>query len=231
MIPCINWTATKPPAPLHSAESATGRGDGVRPDSVQELELRADFFREQWLVSGPGQLAKVVSCCGLESPAPITLRWTMPSQGDVGGCELANVAWCPAVLHDLEPELPETVRLTWVLATALVLQARETGDEDSCGPRCFAISPSVAGMVVALAAAESTGQIARNGNGQLPCETALRLWKVAPTKLERDWIGNCLNLRESGMVKFASEIRVHSGGEVNLNRLCERSPLSRRSEN
>lgn len=87
-----------------------------------ELMLRADFFREQWEIAGPGMTAWMIGVLGLEEAWPITVVPGLPAEGPQAACLGPREVFCTATLHDLDPRVPETLRLNWVIAQALIRQ-------------------------------------------------------------------------------------------------------------
>ncbi len=96
-------------------ESAVRR---VFPDLMSELELRMRPLREQWEARGPGLLHGV----GVRTeesliPGQAQVIVVQPALGGGGQAHLsANAVRIEAVLVNPHAELPETVRLAWLLA-------------------------------------------------------------------------------------------------------------------
>jgi hypothetical protein len=138
MIPELVWQADR---------NWLGNSTGV---SGTELALRIGFFREQWEIAGPGWLGLIDAVIGgdqiqasaqktakpaatpggLSSTArtttPVTVWCRTPDRGPGAGLIDRDHCWCVAVLHDVDPAVPETWRLTWILAAALLLRATGT---------------------------------------------------------------------------------------------------------
>lgn len=140
MIPELVWQID-PGAALGSNESSHD----------PTLELRMGFFREQWEIAGPGWLHLICRrigpspsaaaslaagpadvrkpvADGLKAPLPpVTVACRAPVSGPRAGVIDGNSCWCTALLHDLDPRVPETWRLTWVLTGVLLLRAERDG--------------------------------------------------------------------------------------------------------
>ena len=103
------------------ASSLAGLEAAVRrafPDLVGELELRMRPLREQWEARGPG-LMRGVALRTEESlvPEEAQVIVVQPALGGDGQAHLsANAVRMEAVLANPHAELPEVVRLAWLLA-------------------------------------------------------------------------------------------------------------------
>lgn len=89
------------------------------PGAVDELALRGGPLREQWEARGPGLLAALARTteAGL-LPAGAEVVLVYPALGGAGAAHLPyNKATLEAVLTNPFADLPETVRLGWLLST------------------------------------------------------------------------------------------------------------------
>lgn len=90
----------------------------VVPNLPEELELRCRPLREQWEARGPGMLRSI--CCWTEEGLIVEeceVSAVYPALGGGGGAHLAyNSVRIEAVLANPVAELPEVVRLGWLLA-------------------------------------------------------------------------------------------------------------------
>jgi hypothetical protein len=88
-----------------------------QPQLAEELAARVRPLREQWEARGPGMIQEI---------ARVTESWVIPQSAEIvlvapygGGHGVAHVAQnhvtLEAVLFHPRPELPETVRLAWLL--------------------------------------------------------------------------------------------------------------------
>jgi hypothetical protein len=88
------------------------------PDLISELELRMRPIREQWEARGPGILHGI--CLRTEASLiaeQAEVLIVQPARGGGGQAHLsANSVRIEAVLANPHPELPEVVRLAWLLA-------------------------------------------------------------------------------------------------------------------
>jgi hypothetical protein len=88
------------------------------PDLISELELRMRPLREQWEARGPGMLYGI--CLRPEASLiaeQAEVLVVQPARGGGGQAHLsANSVRIEAVLANPHPELPEVVRLAWLLA-------------------------------------------------------------------------------------------------------------------
>jgi hypothetical protein len=87
------------------------------PDMLEELTLRCKPLREQWEARGPGLLRSMASWTdiGLIAPrADVVLVYPALGGGGVAHLPYNNVR-IEAVLANPDPQLPEVVRLGWLL--------------------------------------------------------------------------------------------------------------------
>jgi len=100
---------------IADVEAAVGR---AIPDLVDQLVHRGRPLREQWEARGPGLLAAVASLSDLRLLVPSAdVVLVHPALGGGGGAHLlTNSVRIEAVLTNNVPELPEVVRLAWLLA-------------------------------------------------------------------------------------------------------------------
>jgi hypothetical protein len=90
----------------------------IQPQLAEELAARVRPLREQWEARGPGMLIEIAR---LTDPAVVPMAAEVVLVGPyVGGHGLAHQAQnrvtLEAILFNPLPELPETVRLAWLLA-------------------------------------------------------------------------------------------------------------------
>ena len=101
MLPKLNWTA----------------------DDNQTLVLRLRPLREQWEARGPGLLATTRKRLSwLEYPPQLTILLVAPQQGGGRVCSADTVEF-EAVLANPLAQLPETVRLAWLITQLAVENA------------------------------------------------------------------------------------------------------------
>lgn len=90
----------------------------VLPELVEEMADQADFLRDQWKARGTGLLGRIVE---LTDPGVLvpnaTVMLVYPVLGGGGGAHLAtNRVHVETVPSDSVEQLPEVVRLAWLLA-------------------------------------------------------------------------------------------------------------------
>ena len=146
-----------------------------RPNLADELAVRGRPLRELWEARGPGLLREVARLVGdesfLVSSAEIVL--VAPLAGGHGRASRSgNRVTFEAVLVDPYPELPETIRLGWLLAQ-LGCHLPRFGEAVS-GNRLPQVA-SLATLPLVLAAAE-TVELAMLSPDSI--EQALRCWQL-----------------------------------------------------
>lgn len=89
-----------------------------QPNLVEELAVRGRPLREQWEARGPGLLRAVAMLGGEQLLAPAAeIVLVSPAVGGHGRAELhSNRVTFEAVLTNPHPELPEILRLGWLLS-------------------------------------------------------------------------------------------------------------------
>lgn len=145
------------------------------PDVLDELELRGGPLREQWEARGPGLLALVSQRTAAEllvESADIFL--TSPVLGGDGEAHLSyNSVRIEAVLANPHAELPEGVRLAWLLA--VLNQDLPRYSEN--------LSPRTRDWVVRLAmlppVLEAAAEVEWAANTPDVLATALRVWHLS----------------------------------------------------
>lgn len=145
----------------------------------QELSLRAQPIQMQWEARGPGFVRNVERLLGtpIEAPAADLLRVDValvyPVCGGFGAsCAAQRVVYWEALLTDVEPRLPELLRLGW-LVTQQLLSAQVAKTDVSAGDALARVI-SLAAAAVALTAGEDV-ELARDDRGTL--ELALKTWR------------------------------------------------------
>ena len=88
------------------------------PDLLSELAVRVRPLREQWEARGPGLMRHASELVGISlSPDTIRVELVMPLLGGGGRAYLGYGCCClEAVLVDRDGDLPEPVRLAWLIA-------------------------------------------------------------------------------------------------------------------
>ena len=126
------------------------------PDLVEELIVRAKPIREQWESRGPGLLEELNLQTGLTiAPQSAEVLLVAPILGG-GGHTLFKYdrVFLEAVSDHVNPDIPETVRLAWLIAQLGAIHA-ELGDSIPEGR--FPLVIQLALLPPVLIAAESVG--------------------------------------------------------------------------
>lgn len=83
----------------------------------RELQLRAGLVREQWEIRGPGLLAAIAARLAPGEPLkPLSIELVLPLVGGAAGYLGRDRAWLEALLHDVSPLFPESLRIAWLVA-------------------------------------------------------------------------------------------------------------------
>lgn len=149
------------------------------PKLAEQLDLRARPLRERWETYGPGLLNQVgKQIWGDSTPdewwmPQVTALTVQPLRGGDGGCDPVNSRfWLEAMLTDVDPRVPEVLRIAWLLTSmAIDTYARETsGDLRLMLPWSLVSVPLVlqAGRELELVRGEA-----------LPVSEAMELWHFA----------------------------------------------------
>lgn len=152
-------------------------------DLAEELELRSGPLRQQWEARGPGLLAAV---CRLVDPQLLAPRAEVVLVKPVlGGHGLAHLIYnsvtFEAVLANPHEELPEVVRLGWLLAS-LHLESGRFGERL---PRGTLEHIGPLAMVPPVLAAARECELVGDPAAWLP--RALAVWRLAEEPAER-WV-------------------------------------------
>ena len=107
------------------------------PKLSEQLELRARPLKERWETFGPGLLNQVGKQIWIDNPPDewwmthVTAAMVLPMRGGDGGCDAARSRlWLEAMLTDVEPGVPEVLRVAWLVTSmAIDSYARETSDD------------------------------------------------------------------------------------------------------
>jgi hypothetical protein len=166
-----------------------------RPEIVEELAVRGGPLREQWDARGPGmlvELARLTDEAIVPEAAEVAL--VTPYAGGHGMAHPAqNRITFEAVLVNPMPELPETVRLAWLV---IQLNSDLPRFAEALPPRRSAAAYRVATLAPAIAAAEAV-ELAHCDEAAfeaaidawrlrdaLPADAASRIWQWWQTWLD-----------------------------------------------
>ncbi len=121
------------------------------PKMVEQLTLRGRPLREQWDGFGAGLLNRIGKLTHPSFlPKSVTAILLSPYCGGVGGLDAtASRLWIEAVLTNPCPEVPEVLRLVWLLSQLGLIEAMTSGTEDSQGDPW--VAPTRLNRVAALA--------------------------------------------------------------------------------
>ncbi len=152
-----------------------------RPGLVDELAVRSRPLREQWEARGPGLLRQIQMLSDeafLVSAAEVVL--VAPIVGGHGRAHLShNRILFEAVLANPHPQLPETLRLGWLLSQLNIDVPRYS---DSISAERVSLVASLATLPLVLSAAE-TVELARLDAETL--QAALQCWHLPEEFSER----------------------------------------------
>ena len=156
---------------ISDLEAALGQ---VRPELIDELALRAGPLRQLWDERGPGMMAAVgrwTDANFVVSRADVVL--VHPALGGDGVAHLPyNSVRLEAVLANPTPELPEVVRLGWLLS---MLNFNLPIYSESIPPARWPFLAAVALVPIALA---SAGEVDWASGAEPAIRLALEKWHV-----------------------------------------------------
>jgi hypothetical protein len=162
------------------------------PKLSEQLELRARPLRERWETYGQGLLREVGRQIWGEPPADwwppsVTALMVQPMRGGDGGFDQdRHRFWMEAVLADIDPAVPEILRMTWLITRmAIDAHIRERSTDLSLAiPWSLASVPLVlaAGRELELVSGEPVGPANKEGPAKkeanaLPIRRAMELWR------------------------------------------------------
>ena len=147
------------------------------PKLAEQLELRARPLRERWDTYGPGLLGEIgKQVWGDSTPddwwkPQVTALTVQPIRGGDGGCDASQSRlWFEAMLTDVDPRVPEVLRVAWLVSRiAIESHARQnTADLRMMMPWSLVSVPLV------LSAASTLELIHVD---TLPISKAMELWQ------------------------------------------------------
>lgn len=145
------------------------------PRLVEQLQLRAQPLRSQWDTYGPGLVREVGRRIWGDQPPS---RWSQtridallvqPIRGGDGGYDADQKRiWMEAMLTDVDPMVPEVLRMVWLITRLTVdLYIRENAD-DSLG--------SSWALVTVPLVLEAGAELEIIRTERLPIDRAMQLW-------------------------------------------------------
>ncbi|QDS97622.1 hypothetical protein [Adhaeretor mobilis] len=152
----------------------------VQPDVADQLAVRGRPLREQWESRGPGLLRALgrMSDPGVV-PESAEVVLVSPYVGGHGTAHSRNNRLvCEAVLTNPEPNIPEVVRLAWLLAQ---LNYDLPSFTDRVSPSRLAVIAPLANLPAALAAGEEV-ELTRLDEQHV--QLALEVWHLPAAKRE-----------------------------------------------
>lgn len=161
------------------------------PDLHQQLTWRTGPLREQWEARGPGlmRLISRISHTPLQSDLVPEVVLVQPTVGG-GGCLLVDDRRLlfEAMLANPLPELPEVLRLAWLLCQLLTRKESP-------------LTPAIAALAWMPPVLEAGGQVELCRSDEASLQAAIRHWpSPAPLQPEirrvRDWLPCWLQYRQ-----------------------------------
>ena len=167
------------------------------PKLSEQLDLRARPLRERWDTVGPGLLREVGQQIWEESPpsdwwaSKVTALTVQPIRGGDGGLNAAQRRiWIEAMLTDVDPAVPEVLRLGWLISRVAI----ESYMPDRSFDPFLCKAWSLVSVPLVLASAERLELIP---SGSLPIRRAMELWQFGDAQisesLEAWWLNHLEN--------------------------------------
>lgn len=148
------------------------------PKLTEQLKLRSKPLRDGWDKMGQQLLDNIARTIWKDDPPD---EWwpprvdgllVQPLRGGDGDFDVASrTFWIEALLSDIDPEVPEVLRIAWLLTQlAIELQMREKSSETVTG-----MPWSLAAIPIVLSAA---GEMGLSSGDMLPIAPACSLWRI-----------------------------------------------------
>jgi hypothetical protein len=154
------------------------------PKLSEQLKLRGRPLRDQWETFGPGLLTNITLQIWNDSPpadwwpSRVEVILVQPMRGGDGGYDAdAARIWIEAVLTDIDPSVPEVLRLAYLI-TQLAIDSH-TRERSSDGTSTSL--PWTIGLVPITLTAGKELDLVRSG--ELPIDTAMRLWNTGSAEI------------------------------------------------
>jgi len=105
------------------------------PKLAEQLALRGRPIREHWDGYGAGLLKRIGKLTHPSFlPKNVAVQLVSPYRGGDGGLDVSGSrVWIEAVLTNPIPEIPEVLRLNWLIAQIGLIEALSAGPDDSRG--------------------------------------------------------------------------------------------------
>ncbi len=149
------------------------------PKLAEQLELRARPLRDRWDTVGPGLLGEVGRLVWQESPPSdwwtqrIDALTVQPVRGGDGGFDaFRSTIWVEAMLTDVDPAVPEVLRVAWLITRMAI----ESYTRERSADQSLSTPWSLVSVPLVLSAARRLDII---GGSELPIHRAMELWQFS----------------------------------------------------
>lgn len=151
------------------------------PKLSEQLPLRLKPLRDRWETVGQGLLLDIARQIWREPPnqwwpATTSAMMIQPMRGGDGGFDLESQSlWMEAVLTDVEPEVPEVLRMAWLITRMAIHSHIQTKSADPSLAKPW----SLVSVPLVLSAGKSL-ELVRGD--ELPIRRAMELWQFGDTE-------------------------------------------------
>ena len=172
------------------------------PRLLDQLELRSRPLRERWDTVGRGVLNQVAKQIWGQSPpknwwpASVDGLFVQPLRGGDGGFEPGSdegknaAIWIEAMLTDVLPNVPEVVRVAWLVTRVAIEQhiaqkslTSKPGDSTFGRPASLTSAWAFASVPLVLRSAAELDLVSHSA---LPISAAIRLWRLSDAAIAGD---------------------------------------------
>jgi hypothetical protein len=160
------------------------------PKLREQLDLRARPLRDRWDTCGPGLLREVERQIWESSPpdnwwaSRLSVVMVQPIRGGDGGYDAdSEKIWIEAMLTDVDPAVPEVLRIAWLITRMAI----ETHTRERSADQPLARPWALVSVPLVLTAAANLDLISRD---RLPVQRAMELWQKADADVAEtlsDW--------------------------------------------
>ncbi len=152
------------------------------PKLSEQLDLRARPLRERWETFGPGLLSEIGKQVWGSIPpndwwqSPVTALTVQPIRGGDGGCDaMQSRIWFEAMLTDVDPRVPEVLRVAWLVTRVAI----ESHARQSSGDLRLMVPWSLVSVPLVLSAAAQLELISADS---LPVSKAMEMWQFGDAR-------------------------------------------------
>ncbi len=152
------------------------------PKLTEQLELRGRPLRDQWETYGPGLLAAIAKQIWIDSPPSdwwpkrVEAVLVQPMRGGDGDYDAeSNRIWIEAVLTDVDPAVPEVLRLAYLITQLAI----DTHTLERSTNSVTSLPWSVGMIPITLAAGADLGFVHSSPQS---VATAMRLWGIGQSR-------------------------------------------------